>query len=351
MTRTKKVLIGVFLLLVVLGLGGYFFANHLLNSYSQHFMEVLARRSKKHGVLVTEPQFRAAQITGFSSAQWDGIYTELKFPESEAFDPDKNFDVRIGRIDGWLSGGEEVTLVASNVDIEITLPTDGDDSSEEGSTSSRERVTAKRVQCTFPLQLSDPLPGLEDAIPEIVRLMRKGTCDLPVLATGVLEFDLNDAPVQVGIQVQASDSADSEAYRLILSAPDLHAVSDQFLEPLTAAEVDLLADNPLRAAQLLRIKNDAEDSSTKAKATDDSVPQDAYRHVLWSFLLTNKYGAPFAERVTNSHEEGDTGNTPAEREMDYRNNEVGRYYSEQKVSRREILSRISSDPLVVLQAE
>ena len=143
--------------------------------------------------------------------------------------------------------------------------------------------------------------------------------------------------------------AGSKSHRLILSEPDLHAVSDEFDEPLTEAEVKLLADNPLRAGQLLRIKNDAETTAENAKTADASVPQDAYRHVLWSFLLTNKYDAAFAKRVTDSHEEGDTGNSPAEREMDYNNNQVGRQYAELKVRRAEILGKIKSDPMAVLE--
>ena len=135
---------------------GFLVANHLLNSYSAHFLDVLARRGKKHGVIVAEPVFRSAGITGLRSAKWDGLYAELEFPDSEAFDPKKKFEVRISRLDGLLASGQ-VTLVADELAIDAFLPADEDDSDD--TPASQERVTAKRVQCSFPMSLSDPSAG------------------------------------------------------------------------------------------------------------------------------------------------------------------------------------------------
>lgn len=350
MTRAKKILLGLFaffcILLVALYLGG----NYLLGSYSQQFLEALAKRGKNRGVAITEPQFRSAAITGFRSAKWQGLYAELRFPGSESFDEKKSFETRVGRIDGWLAGEDTVLLVARDVEIEITLPASPDDQQQNSSTS-RERVTANRLQCDFPLQLTNPLPGLQGALVQITQLVREGSTTMPILASGMLEFELKKSPVQVGLKVEQSADKSDKEYKLVLSAMDLRAISGKFEEPLTDAEVELLANNPLRAAQLLRIKDDAESTAAAAHTADETVPQDAYRHVLWSFLLTNKYGAQFAEEVTDSHEEGDTGNTAAEREMDYHNNEVGRNYADRKVRRPDILSELLTDSSVMLAPE
>ena len=351
MTRTKKILLGLFALFCVLVVAIYLGVNYLLGSYSQQFLEALAKRGKNRGVIITEPHFRSTSITGLRSAKWQGLYAELQFPGSESFDEQKLFETRAGRIDGWLEGGDSIALVARDVDIEITLPAVADDQQSGGDSTSHERVTVNRLQCGFPMSLSNPMPGLQSALVQIVQLIREGSTTMPILANGRLEFELKQSPVQVGLKVVQTSGKSERGYKLVLSSVDLKNISGQFEEPLTDAEVELLANNPLRAAQLLRIKDDAESTAADANAADESVPQDAYRHVLWSFLLTKKYGAQFAEEVTDSHEEGDTGNTPAEREMDYRNNEVGRTYADRKIRRANILSELQSDPAVVLEAE
>ncbi len=351
MTRTKKILLGLFITLGILSVGLYFLANSLIQRYSQQTLDAIAKRGKNQGVVISEPQFRSAGISGIRSAKWHGLYAELQFPGSEAFDEAKRFEVRVGQIDGWLAGGGNISLLANDIEIEITQPPPADTDQPQSSPASQERVTAKRLQCTFPMELTKPMPGLQDALVQIVKLIREGATELPILANGILEFELKGSPVQVGLMVDREPTENQQGHILKLSVPDLKSISDKFEEPLTDAEVELLANNPLRAAQLLRIKDDAESNAASAKSNDDSVPQDAYRHVLWSFLLANKYGADFAKEVTDSHEQGDTGNTPAERDMDYNNNEVGRGYAAKKIRRNDILEKIRSDPAVVLVAE
>ncbi len=77
------------------------------------------------------------------------------------------------------------------------------------------------------------------------------------------------------------------------------------------------------------------------------MPEDAYRHVLWSFLLTRTYGPEFARRVTDAHEIGDTGNTEADHRMDYNNNDIGRRYAAEGVQEAELLGRVRTDGRVV----
>ena len=87
----------------------------------------------------------------------------------------------------------------------------------------------------------------------------------------------------------------------------------------------------------------------RARERDGSVPEDAYRHVLWSYLLTQEFDAEFAEKVTDAHEIGSTTNTEAEHRMDYNNNAVGRRYAAEGVAEPEVLSRVRRDPAVIRQ--
>ena len=78
-----------------------------------------------------------------------------------------------------------------------------------------------------------------------------------------------------------------------------------------------------------------------------AIPEDAYRHVLWSYLLTKRFGPVFARHVTDAHEEGDPTDTAADHIMDYHNNAIGRQYALKHYRKDEILDRVLSDPNVI----
>ena len=346
MSRRKKILLSLVVLVFAMFVGAYFIANHFLDSYSQQFISALAKRGKKHGVIITDPKYVATDITGLRSAKWSALFAELQFPKSEAFDPDKLFELRIGQLDAWLEGDGNVTIQVSDMQFDTI---DGGTGGEEfsGIQALEESVRSKRLQFTFPMELFDPMPGLEDALSHVVALIRTGSSTMPMAAKAVLQFTLQEDQVELGMRVEQRE----ELYVLVLEGADLHAISGMFHESLTDAEVRLIADYPLRAAQLLRIKDDAESTAEQAKQNDESVPQDAYRHVLWSYLLTRKYGAAFAERMTDAHEEGDTGNTEAEMKMDLNNNAYGRKLADRGVRRAELLSHAKNDDEVIREAK
>lgn len=345
MSRTRKIVASIAVVLLLMVVAAYFVGNYLLDSYSRQFMSALAKRGKKHGVVVTDPQFVSSRIAGLSSARWTGLFAELQFPNSAAFDPEKKFEFRARQLDAWLAGDGMVTVQATDLQLATKDPAGNQDNTGQDQTL-EETVNSKVFQCTFPMELSNPMPGLEEVLGKVVELIQSGATTLPLTSKAVLEFTMNGKPMRLGMGIEQQ----GELHALVLSKSDLQEVSQHFQEELTDAEVGVLAEYPLRAAQLLRMKDDAESTSFKAKQADDSVPQDAYRHVLWSYLLTNKYGADFAKRVTDAHEEGDTGNTPAERDMDFNNNAVGRELAQAKVRRVDILKRVKTDPEVIREA-
>lgn len=119
---------------------------------------------------------------------------------------------------------------------------------------------------------------------------------------------------------------------------------------ITDAEATLLSVNAVRLPKLLNIMNDAKRESERYKNVD-GIPEDAYRHVLWSYLLTKEYGPEFSKAVTDAHEEGDNTNTEAEHKMDYNNNKIGREYAARQYKRNEILEHLLRDDRVIREAK
>lgn len=134
---------------------------------------------------------------------------------------------------------------------------------------------------------------------------------------------------------------------LRLNRDDVEEMAARYERPLTSAEKAVLAEYPLRAVSLLRIKEYAERLSAALARNDPMYGEDFTRHVIWSYWLARVFGEAFAERVTDAHEEGAIGNTAAEHAQDFANNAVGRRYAVTGMSESQVLKSIRSDPLIV----
>ncbi|HEY5552862.1 MAG TPA: hypothetical protein VIK52_13295 [Opitutaceae bacterium] len=138
---------------------------------------------------------------------------------------------------------------------------------------------------------------------------------------------------------------------LRLNRDDVDAMAARYERPLTGAEKNVLAEYPLRAVALLRIKEYAERLSAALARNDPAAyGEDFSRHVIWSYWLAHVFGESFAERVTDAHEDGPTGNTAAEQAQDFANNAVGRRYAMTGMSESQVLKTLRTDPSIVRTA-
>ena len=115
-------------------------------------------------------------------------------------------------------------------------------------------------------------------------------------------------------------------FRLRFSRPDIEKIAQAADIVLSDDQIDLVSLYPLRVPELIRITDEARDFSQQEFPTQPWL-EDALRHVSWSFMLTQEFGADFAKQVTDAHEKK-PGNTPNEHLMDYNNNAVGRIFAE-----------------------
>lgn len=115
---------------------------------------------------------------------------------------------------------------------------------------------------------------------------------------------------------------------------------------LNEAEQELLSRYPFRLPVLFAIQAYAENVSRLTAERIDQFPRDAYRHLVWSYLLAREYGAEFARLVTDAHEVGETGNTPEKTAMDLHNNALGIELAVQGVPFQRLRGIAQSDPRV-----
>lgn len=141
-----------------------------------------------------------------------------------------------------------------------------------------------------------------------------------------------------------------EGTRLRFDSKDIQKAAETFALELSPDEAEIIALYPVRAPVIMRLTSEARTTARDTRRRNPAVPEDAYRHVLWSYLLTRQFDADFAEKVTDAHEILPT-NTQAERRMDFINNRIGRGYALRALPQDRILALVLSDPQVVRQPE
>ncbi|MHB8835947.1 MAG: DUF6973 domain-containing protein [Candidatus Methylomirabilia bacterium] len=189
---------------------------------------------------------------------------------------------------------------------------------------------------------------LRELAREIASLVRTGRCALPLRFEGTATFLVEGAPASATIRVLREGPGSI----LAIDETDVFALSRRFnlRDPLTQSEVTLLARHPLKIPSLISVRNEVEHKVQEARQRDNSLPEDAYRHILLSFLLTKAYGREFAALLTDAHERGITDNTEAERRMDLSNNALGRRYAAAGDREESLLVRVRLDQRVIRSA-
>jgi len=191
------------------------------------------------------------------------------------------------------------------------------------------------LKSRIPLYLKNPEESAGEMLAEIKTLFHENRTpfDLEIEVDVLLGID--EKEIHVGLY---SERIDSLTYIKFASEDILKAASEFDLD-LAKKEAEIIADYPSKVPSMIKITRDAKKFSRIEKGKDRSFPEDAYRHIYWSYHLTREFGPDLTKEITDAHETA-PGNTKNERLMDYHNNEVGRNYADQHLSLNEIKSRV-----------
>lgn len=159
---------------------------------------------------------------------------------------------------------------------------------------------------------------------------------------GTVYFDFGKDQI---LEQRFTTRKNGDLTRIVLNRNDLNLVAPKFASRLSEGDLDLVAEHPLKAPRLLEIREETEEKSRELRWAKKDFPEDVYRHVLWSYLLTKEYGPEFAHIVTNAHEVG-SYNTEKEIAKDRQNNRVGISYATSNVPEANLLERVKSDPRI-----
>ena len=344
----KLIIFGI--IIIILGLTIYFGSNILLNVISQNATGLLTRTAPSYGFEVVSADFGKARMTSFKSAQWSGVHLSLLKKDRTGITRPIPLTLDMQSMTLYLLDKNQGAIEAFMVDGKYG-------GSMQTAAKAADRLTSEDVRqgkiwldhfyMLTSIDLFNPLPGIKDMIRQVSIFFNSGLAPTHIDLNGKIWITLGNQEFQVKMKTVET----REGSMLILNRKDLRRLSFYFNEQLTDEEIEIVAVNPMIANKLLGIKDYARRTSQRTLMENANISEDAFRHVLWSYMLTKEFGPKFAKVVTDAHEEGMTGNTPQEREMDYTNNAVGRLYARQGVLEAEILRRVMRDPHVILHAK
>lgn len=340
MRRIAKVAVAVAVLLLAWSFGG----QTLLDRGTARGVFAAKGSLSGLGIVVDDVLIGGTEFTLPFVAKWLGVEVRVTAKQNSAIMRNAGFEGFVESVSlepsSWLFG--KWNLRMSGVECRSVFVASTDMGPEIGELW----LSIGRLEKEVVVSPSTIREDIEVEYRALFGLVNRGLIRDPIFITGAFGFKFNGAPVSIRFKSEQRGGS----YGLLANIEDVRALSKLYSLSLTEAELKIVSKYPIQAPGMLRIQSYASNSAMAAQSRDRTVPQDAYRHLLWSYLLTNKFGPELAEEITDAHELGSTTNTEADHRMDYHNNELGRSYAMGNRRESEVLSLAKSDPNVVRSA-
>jgi hypothetical protein len=341
----KKFLFTVIIVLALLIVGGVMVADFVLEKVSNKALEYLTAESKARGINVDFARFGDVGLNGFNAVRWRKFVAVINAPTYIALASGEDIVVSIEEINLGLT--RLFKSVAAITAHDIALRVEGGLSLKGTPGEPQEGLDGGELRIEFPFKGDGKgisATALAEIPKRVLQFLQQGTTQTPFDFRAESSFKIGGSAVKADITTKM----ESGYYFLVMSPDDVRRISKMLNEELTETEIRLVSAHPFLAPALFKTHNYARTKSEADHAKDATVPEKAYRHLLWSFLLTKEFGPEFAKQVTDAHEIGAVKpNTEADHKMDYNNNKVGRDYAKAGYAEDMLLELVRTDPQVI----
>jgi hypothetical protein len=313
-----KTIIFFLLLLIV----AYFSANFVLRKLALKAVATLQPRLEQKGILIDKFDYSTVRMNSFNSFAISDIdlqfHLNRKMYGKESFKADfdaQSLTVRFADL-------KEPSFFFTVKNFSLFIQAE-----EQTEKKTFGKFENGYLITRLPLYLKSPEESGREILKEIKTLFKesKTSVDLDVRSDVLLGID--DKEIKVGLYTVREDSV---TY-LRFDSEDIVAAAAEFDLDLAEKEAEIIAQYPSKVPSMIKISRDAKKYSKNEKSKNISFPEDAFRHIYWSYNLTREFGPELAQQITDAHETA-PGNTKKERAMDYHNNEVARKYADQVLS-------------------
>lgn len=337
-TTILKFLRKILLSLIVLFVIAYFAGNYFLTKESKKYLVELRTKMEAKGLFFEDLSYKDITISSLRSVSINDVRVNFKL--------DKEIYGRKSFKSAFQAESVVLKLVSLN-DLSFTFSISDFSILIEPSETSSKQTFGEFEEANFSTNIPIKLKSLEvssklilEQVQNLFDLNKAVGLDMKGLAN--ITIDLEE--VTLGVKTVAY----GDSVRLQFNQKDIAKTAALFNIELTDQEAEVISNHPSMVPNMIRITREAKNKSVTYRKADRSFPEDAFRHVYWSYHLTRQLGPELAKQITDAHETA-PGNTTKERSMDYHNNEVGRDLANTNLSENQIRTIVLKSERVVRQ--
>jgi hypothetical protein len=353
----KKLSLFLIIFILILGAGLYFASGVILARVSVKMLDYIVGNVRIPNLEYTRPIFRSVRPRSLTAVAWTDVSLNATLVRDEISKTTEEVSMSIGEMTISLESFSERTILLSLEGLSTVTKEKGPGLGVAGAGTRMEGGYFEIVLRLTGFGAADIRAQLSTLREEIHRLLLLGVTRIPISFSATAMFEIQGKPCAAKFLVETK----GEEYRLVMDKNDLTKIAALSTgKKPNPVDIAVIARNPLKAAQLMKIRDKAETAAQLAAQQNPKIPEDAYRHTLWSYLLTKMYGEPFAKEVTDAHEaymdeeeirKAGLINWNSASYQDLVNNAAGRQYAAMGYPESSILERVLTDPAIVRDDE
>jgi hypothetical protein len=332
-----KTLLKTILFFLILFLITYFSANYVLRKLAIKAIATLQPRLEQKGIIVENFDYSTVRMNSFNSFVLSDVdldfYLNRKMYGKESFKAAFNAKTITIRFADF----QNPSFFFSFIDFSLFIhANESDDRKTFG------KLENGYLKSRIPLFLKTAEESAREILTEIKILFNENKTPMDFEIEVDVFLGIDDKEIKVRLFTERTGSI---TY-LKFNDADIFEAAKSFDLDLSEKEAEIIANYPSKVPGMIKITRDAKKYSEFEKSKNKSFPEDAYRHIYWSYHLTREFGPDLAREITDAHET-EIGNTEKEHQMDYHNNEVARKYAEEILSTDEIKNRVLNSPEII----
>ncbi|MCG8308679.1 MAG: hypothetical protein MI975_14900 [Cytophagales bacterium] len=319
----------------------YFSANYVLKKLSGRIISELQPRLEQQGIIIRNFDYSNVHLTSYNSCTLKKV--DLDFYLNRNLYGKESFSARFNAesISLRFADFENPSFFFTFEDFRIFVaPEETSDKRPFG------KLDNGYLKTRIPLYLKNPEESAREILNEVRKLFRenKTPIDLEIDVDALLGIDSRE--VKVGLFTQR----EGDITYLKFEDDDIYEAAKAFEIDLAEKEAEIIANYPSKVPAMIKITRDAKRLSKLEKDIDPSFPEDAFRHIFWSYHLSREFGPELAKEISDAHETI-PGNTAEERHMDYHNNAIGIQLAQQKMSLEELKHQVLNSREIIRNPE
>lgn len=291
----------IFSIFILIAVALYFVSGLILEMASDRAIDSFVKEFKSPNIEYSRPLFKSVNFSSFNAVTWEGVSFDVRIVRNEIAKTAEEFSLKIGEMTIALESLSE-RAVLLNVKGMSSMPKGrgpGAVSEISGTGDHMERGNLKVRIKLKGFSEAVIFEQVRDLIKEIHAFATHGVTKAPLSFSATEMFEIKGKPHRATLSVEQK----GDEYRLVMDKDDLKIIAATMPgETATSMDIEVISRNPMKATQLLRIRDKAAATAKLARQQDSNIPEDAYRHVLWSYLLAKAFGDAFAKEVTDAHE-------------------------------------------------